>query len=232
MDGAWQQLTLIPNPATKKNSIQETKIQGRKNTTQQQDDRLNKALNDQTKHSHYGGWSMTKINPNSKPCNKKLDTRDQNSEEKEKQCSGKMTDQIRLWRTRLTNLLREEREREWRRWKPWCDGVVATAAASRQLKDTADLVSFLLPYIPTYSPTFLATYPLISLPTYSLDHLPTYLPTYLSTFLPTHQPLPYHVNVYQYIKYKIWFRFKFLSIIWFRFWFRITNNYDFLYFLY
>jgi hypothetical protein len=143
-----------------------------------------------------------------------------------------MTDQIRLWRTRLTNLLREEREREWGRWKPWCDGVVATAAALRQLKDTADLVSFLLPYIPTYSPTFLATYPLISLPTYSLDHLPTYLPTYLSTFLPTHQPLPYHVNVHQYIKYKIWFRFKCLSIIWFRFWFRITNNYDFLYFLY
>jgi hypothetical protein len=65
--------TIYPNskPCNKRNSIQETKIQGRKNTTQQQDDRLNKTLNDQTKPSHYGGWSMTKSNPNSKPCNKK-----------------------------------------------------------------------------------------------------------------------------------------------------------------
>jgi hypothetical protein len=39
---------------------------------------------------------MTKINPNSKPCNKKLHTRDQNPEEEKKQCSGKMKDQIRL----------------------------------------------------------------------------------------------------------------------------------------
>jgi hypothetical protein len=40
---------------------------------------------------------MTKINPNSKPCDKKkLHTRDQNPEEKEKQCRGKMTDLIRL----------------------------------------------------------------------------------------------------------------------------------------
>jgi hypothetical protein len=70
----WSVTTINPNSKPfnkKKNSIQETKIQGRKNTTQQQDDRLNKALNDQTKPSHYGGWSMTKINPNSKPCDKK-----------------------------------------------------------------------------------------------------------------------------------------------------------------
>jgi hypothetical protein len=46
--------------------------------------RLNKALNDQTKPSHYGGWSMTKNNPNSKPCNKKPHTRNQNPEGKEK----------------------------------------------------------------------------------------------------------------------------------------------------
>jgi hypothetical protein len=72
--GVWSMTKINPNSKPfnkKKNSIQETKIQGRKNKTQQQYDRLNKALNDQTKPSHYGGWSMTKINPNSKPCDKK-----------------------------------------------------------------------------------------------------------------------------------------------------------------
>jgi hypothetical protein len=65
-----------------------------------------------------------------------------------------------------------ERERECRRWKRWCDGAVATAAGLRQLKDTTDLVFFLLPYIPTY------------LFTHLLSYLPTYLPTYLFTYPP------------------------------------------------
>ncbi len=72
--------TINPNSKPcnqKKNSIQETKIQGRKNTTQQQDDRLNKALNDQTKPSHYG-------NPNSKPCNKKNSIQETKIQKKKK----------------------------------------------------------------------------------------------------------------------------------------------------